>query len=126
VHPERVQDSAVALVIDGRAGDRVVQVNRRDRVGREDALTLIGAVASAQPVGTLLVVGPALAGVVDVAAGPVHVASPRHHCTAVWIALSEHLDIWRRQYGHILVADYDHRLEHLHTAAIAPNPSERA
>jgi hypothetical protein len=125
VHAGPVDDSAVAVLIGPGGCGRVWGVARQAQVNVEDALTRATQIVRGMPE-TLLVAGPALADVADAEDLSVHVASARHLCTAVWFALSEQLESWRRQFRQLLLADYDPALGHLHTALIALSAEEWA
>jgi hypothetical protein len=120
VHRRHTEDSAVALAL-GRSGPAVVAgVERRDRLDPGQASRAVADLARTAAARTVVLAGSG----VDVPRAPrtdgvlVHRAPAQHHCTAVWVALSEHLDRWRHAYDRVVVADYDEPLRQLHTASI--------
>jgi hypothetical protein len=120
VHRQLVEDSGVAVLIGAAGRSRVAGVACLDDVGRDDVPRLVTRLLEGEPAGTLLLAGPTLE--LAAASGPVHRASSRYLCTAVWVALSEHLDQWRDRFERVLVVDHDDRLRQLHAASIALRP----
>jgi hypothetical protein len=121
-----MQDSAVAVLIGPGEGARVGPVVRHGGVAAHDAAALAARIWRSEPPGTLLVAGPALAALAELRGVSVHVAPSGNLCTAVWLAISEHLQRWAHEFGRLLVVDYDPALGHLHTAMLTLGERSRA
>ena len=111
---DSVLDSAVAIALGARGEVTVAGVSSRADVAPADAGRVALELLAAEPEETLLVVGPAIA----LDGNRIHRAAAQHHCSAVWIELSLHLERWRERHERVLVADYDSRLRQLHAARI--------
>ncbi|MFI9119548.1 hypothetical protein ACIGW0_09170 [Streptomyces bikiniensis] len=115
-------DSAAALVLgtgeDGGDGNGPRFVRARsagspaDALGREPAED-----------GTLLVLGPWVAGDVPEHAGPVHRVAPGSYCTSLWLDLADHWREWGRDHRRIVLCDTDPRSGRTHTALFAGGES---
>jgi hypothetical protein len=116
--PEEVEDSAVAIVI-GHGGSPVAALTRSEGATPEALAGFVERMAGRVDGRTLLLLGPTLDPAAVRSWGlPVHRASPRHLCTAVWVELSEHLARWRASYDQVLVVEQDQQLRQLHGALI--------
>ncbi|MFI9201799.1 hypothetical protein [Streptomyces sp. NPDC053048] len=119
-------DSGVLLVLDEGEGLGVSSVESFP--SPEATTARIAELATADPAGTLFVLGPRSGVGASAPAGArVHQAGAGSYCTSVWLELARHWQQWQREFTTVVLCDVD-PLDHqgqlaVFRAAAAPRPA---